>query len=805
MFSTGSSSAQGGTGDSRGAAGERLGVAAAARVWVVDDSALDGRHTREALSGVYADVEVFTDAADLLERLSQGKPQPHLVILDWHMPGVDGLEVLTFLRERYDEVTLPILVLTATRQDDAVEAALTAGANDFVSKPIKEVELRARARTLLRVRSQGEALRQREAESQRALAEARLARAVAENALRMRETATTALHESEERLRRLIETGIVGILEWDTSGAITEANETFLRTVGYTREDLESGAMNFRALTPPEHQLATERAVSTVMKTGAHPLLEKQYFRKDGTRVDVLIGSATLDAERTRGISLVLDISERNALERALRDREERMRLALAGTGIGTFEADVSTGAMIYDARMREICNLGADEPLTRERAVAQVHPADREHVAALFYRTLEEGVPYRAEHRVMPRPDQQGDRWVAANGAAIRDADGRIVRVVGTGQDITEQVEARQSLEGREERFRLIANALPQIIWTATADFVIDWYSDWWFTYLGLPPGTRWDDADTQPMHPEDVIRTRLQVQQALETGDDFVMEQRFRRGSDGQYRWHIVKGVPIRDAEGRIIKWIGSNTDIHDQKTLTARLEEERELRERFVSTLSHDLRTPLTAARLNAQMLARKGSGDIAVLHKSTARITENLERADRMIRDMLDANRIRAGEGLPIDLAECDLVELTRETLDELSLVHGDRFVLNAPEALPGLWGCSAIRRILENLCSNAIKYGSRDQAVTVTLDRGDSDKASLAVHNRGNALSAEDVKNLFHEYRRSDSAAGGLQIGWGLGLTIVEGLARAHGGHVSVESSEETGTTFTVTVSRRVGG
>lgn len=754
---------------------------------------------REALADDYA-VDVFTDAASLLEGLTRGPALPHLLMLDWHMPGVSGLEALTFLRERYDEVTLPIIVLTASRREEDLEAALAAGANDFVPKPFRDAELRARVRTLVRVRLLAGTLRKREAESQAALAEAREARTLSESALRDVQAVTEALREREERLLRLTETGIVGILEWECSGTLTRANDTFLHMVGYRREDVEAGRLDVHSLTPPEYQEATGYSARTLKETGVLPLMEKQYFRKDGTRVDVLIGGATLGTERKRGIMLVLDITGRKALEVALRESVERLRLTLAGTGVGTFEMDVETGVMAFDARMREVCNLSPDEPLTMERAIAQVHPAERAHVAEAFSRTVEHGISYRVEHRVMPRPEQSGDRWVAASGAAIRGPDGRVVRVVGTGRDITEQVEARRRIEESEARFRQIANALPQIVWTATADFFVDWYNDWWFKYLGLPPGTRWDDADTLPMHPEDVERTWPKVKEAVETGHDFLMEQRFRRGSDGQYRWHLVRGVPIRDADGRIVKWVGANTDIHDQKSFTARLEEERELREKFVATLSHDLRTPLTAARLNAQMLARKGD-DPTVLYRLAARIAENLDRADQMIRDMLDANRIRAGEGLPIEVSECDLTPLARETLEELSLVHGDRFVLDAPESVPGHWSCSGIRRIIENLCNNAIKYGAREHPVTVTLALVEPDAVSVSVHNRGPPIAPEELKNLFQQYRRGDSARAGAQKGWGLGLTVVDGLARAHRGTVRVESTQEAGTTFTVTLAR----
>jgi PAS domain S-box-containing protein len=776
--------------------GEATATPARGRVWVVDDSPLEAERVQAVLADAYA-VDVFHDAAHVLERLTEGQGFPHLVVLDWHLPGVTGLEALSFLRERYDEVTLPVLVLTASRREEDQEAALAAGANDFVPKPFKDNELRARVRTLVRVCLQAEALRQRGEEAQAALADARAARHLAESALGDVQVATEALHESEARFLRLTETGLVGIVEWDAAGRFTRMNDTLLRMLGYGREDVEAGGLAFRAVTPPEHHEAGERALRTLRDTGVLPLLESQYLRRDGTRVDVLVGGATLDAQHGHGIGLVLDITGRKTLEAALRESEERLRLTLAGTGVGTFEAEVTTGALAFDARMREICNVDPDEPLSAERALAQVHPAERERATHSLRQALAEGARFHLEHRVMPRAGQQGDRWVAASATAIRDAEGRVVRVVGTGVDITEQVSARKQIEESEARFRLIANALPMIVWTGTADFFIDWYNDWWFKYLGLPRGTRWDDPEARPMQPEDVEWTRPRLREAVETGQDFFMEQRFRRGSDGQYRWHLVRGVPIRDAEGRIVKWVGANTDIHDQKVATARLEEERELRERFVATLTHDLRTPLTAAKLNAQVLARKAEDPTAV-YRLAARVTENLERADAMIRDLLDANRIRAGEGIPIEVSECDLTALAKDALQELSLVHGDRFVLDAPEVLPGHWSCSGVRRIVENLCNNAVKYGAREHPVTVTLSSGPG-TVSVSVHNWGPPIAPEELKALFQQYRRAESAEAGPHKGWGLGLTVVEGLARAHRGTVRVESTPETGTIFTVTL------
>jgi PAS domain S-box-containing protein len=518
---------------------------------------------------------------------------------------------------------------------------------------------------------------------------------------------------------------------------------------------------------------------------------EMRYRRTDGTLSTLLVSSSPIrdqDGNIQAAVTAVHDLTERKQLEERLRMLKHLTEQSSDFIGVATPDGR----ALFVNEAGRKMVGLGDLEEALKTQVLDYFLEEDKPFVREVILPTQEREGRWAGEFRF--RNFKTGEAIpVHYNQFVIRDEKGSISGVATVTRDLRGEKQA-------EQRFRQIANALPQIIWTATPDFVVDWYNDWWFKYLGLPRGTRWDDPDTLPMHPEDVEQTRPRLKEAVETGKDFLMEQRFRRGSDGQYRWHLVRGVPLRDSDGRIVKWIGANTDIHDQKVFTARLEEERELRERFVATLSHDLRTPLTAAKLNAHMVARK-AGDPTVLYKLAARISENLDRADQMISDMLDANRIRAGEPLPIEVSKCELSALVQGTLEELSLLHGHRFVLDAPELLQGYWSCSGIRRIIENLCNNAIKYGARDRPVTVRLAQSGQDEVSISVHNWGSPIAPEEQKALFQLYRRAGSAQVRAQKGWGLGLTLVEGLAKAHRGSVRVESTEEAGTTFTVSLAR----
>lgn len=228
-------------------------------------------------------------------------------------------------------------------------------------------------------------------------------------------------------------------------------------------------------------------------------------------------------------------------------------------------------------------------------------------------------------------------------------------------------------------------------------------------------------------------------------------------------------------------------------------AQLEHERDLREKFVAALTHDLRTPLAAAKMGAELLALE-TPDPVLLKDITGRIVANMDRADHMIRDLLDATRIKAGERLPLTLEECGLNEIANAALADLASVHGDRFILQVDRDVSGLWDRDSLRRMIDNLVGNAVKYGTPSTPITLRIrDRGDS--VDVSVHNFGNPIPAEDQGSLFQLFKRSKSATQGGQKGWGIGLTLVQGLVEAHGGSSSVSSSADEGTVFNISLPR----
>ena len=188
--------------------------------------------------------------------------------------------------------------------------------------------------------------------------------------------------------------------------------------------------------------------------------------------------------------------------------------------------------------------------------------------------------------------------------------------------------------------------------------------------------------------------------------------------------------------------------------------------------------------------------RAAGEEEKVRTWAKRITDAVERTDRMISDLLDASRVEAGERLPLKLESFDLRRLAEEVCEELSLRHGSRFALESTGATTGFWSRECLRRVLENLLSNALKYGDPQAPITTRIVRVD-EHVLLSVHNHGTLIPVEEQERLFQPFSRSGAAQASGKRGWGLGLTLVQGLVEAHGGMVKLESYPKEGTTFTV--------
>lgn len=259
------------------------------------------------------------------------------------------------------------------------------------------------------------------------------------------------------------------------------------------------------------------------------------------------------------------------------------------------------------------------------------------------------------------------------------------------------------------------------------------------------------------------------------------------------------ILQEVLVDSAQPSLEEWklVHASIDAAIADSAAAFLKVHEGLRQQFTATLTHDFRGPLGAAQNYLELILRAGDKPEQRNHFANRGI-DNLKRLSRMIDDVLDASRAHGGERLVIKPVDCNVTELALALSEDLSQKEGERFVLDSPEEVRGFVDCDRLRQALHNLIENAVKYGSEESPVTIRL-LCNGGRIQLSVHNYGDPLSPEEQRSLFQAFHRTPSAEKSGKKGWGLGLVLVQAIAEAHGGVVTLESAADEGTTFTMDI------
>jgi PAS domain S-box-containing protein len=363
--------------------------------------------------------------------------------------------------------------------------------------------------------------------------------------------------------------------------------------------------------------------------------------------------------------------------------------------------------------------------------------------------------------------------------------------------------------VRANDQRYRTLADAMPQIVWTASSAGTVLYRNRRWYECAGADESATslgWEAV----LHPDDLQRFTRQWEAARERGFDWSGEFRFGNRKTGLHRWHLVRAVPATDAQGTRA-WVGTSTDIHDQKRTEDALIAASRAKDEFLAVLSHELRTPLNAVLGWTTILREKHVDEIA-----RARALETIERNARaqaqLIADLLDVSRIVSGK-LAFDLAPTTLLEVVSDALEAAhpgATAAGIRI-----EADCQLLGEQAnadadrLRQVVGNLLSNAIKFTPAGGAVRVTLDRH-ADHARLVVADEGCGIEPERLPHVFERFWQGGEPTTRERGGLGLGLAIAKHIVEVHGGTVTAESAGAgRGARFTVMIpllaSQSLGG
>jgi PAS domain S-box-containing protein len=625
-----------------------------------------------------------------------------------------------------------------------------------------------------------------------------------------------ALEELRRRARELsdfVENASIGLHWVGADGTILWANQAELDLLGYSGEEyIGRKIAEFHA-----DQNVIEDILSRLTNRETLQNYEARLRCKDGSVRYVLINSNVMWEEdkfvHTR--CFTRDITERRQVEEELRksrslleellsseqsaraDAERRrdfIRLVLedAPLAIGVMEGAEHRFVLVN----RQTCELtGLSEEQLIGRTHAEALPAADKVVAPILARVYATGLGETQEIEVdLP----QGRRQLLVTWTALPGRDGRAGSILYLSLDITARKLTEEALRESEVQLRTLADAVPQLVWMADADGYIFWYNQRWYDYTGTTP-EQMEGWGWQSVHDPEVLATVLQRWSvSIQTGELFEMEFPLK-SARGEFRWFLTRVNPLRDSQGRIVRWFGTNTDVDEQRRTAEELREANRLKDEFLATVSHELRTPLTSI-LGWAHLLRNGQLD----DKSATRALETIERNARaqsqLIDDLLDVSRITTGN-LRLDVRQLEpgsFIESAIEALRPAADAKNVRIQKVMDTGVVSVAGDPArLQQVVWNLLSNAIKFTPKGGRVQVRLERINS-HIEIAVSDTGMGIKPEFLPHVFERFRQADQKTTRQHGGLGLGLAIVRHLVELHGGAVHADSAGEgQGATFVV--------
>lgn len=394
-----------------------------------------------------------------------------------------------------------------------------------------------------------------------------------ESESRERLRAEASERRQRERLEAILSSLGEGVIVAGEDGLVVKLNPIAEHLTGWTASEAIGQPLEtvFHTRDPRTTKTA-ELPVAEILhggivhRTGEPALLR----RRDGSELPIEATSAAIqgDGQGQGGLVVVLrDVSERLRIEHAERAERERLRLAMEAGRLGTWDWDIRSGTV--NGAENHLASFGVPSGRfqgTFESFRSLVHPEDLPRLNQSLRQALDQGDSYESEFRLQ-HPDGS-IVWLSDRGVVIRDHENVPIRMIGVCADITARKQDEAALRASERHFRLLADAVPQIVWTADANGHLLSLNRRWYDSVGMDPDDpgaldRWREA----IHPDDLPIISERWRQSYQSGAIFEGEYRIR-DRFGNYRWHLGRGVPVRDVHGTINRWIGSGTDIDDRK---------------------------------------------------------------------------------------------------------------------------------------------------------------------------------------------------------------------------------------------
>lgn len=509
---------------------------------------------------------------------------------------------------------------------------------------------------------------------------------------------------------------------------------------------------------------------------------------------ELLLGSVRqhelTDASDTLNVQLQGEIGERKRVETALRESEGQLRMLISASPVAILVIDADARVRLWNASAERLFGWTEAEVLGR---VVPFVPDDRRQEFIVCRDTALRGEVFAVRTQRQKRDGSIVE--VSLTAAPLGKDGGEAEEILLLLEEIGERKRAEDALAASEYRFRFMAESMPQKIFTARPDGSVDYFNRQWMEFTGLAFDQIRDWGWRQFIHPDDLEETVRQWRHSVDTGEPFRYVHRFLR-ADGAYRWHLSRSQAMRGADGKVSMWIGSNTEIHDEKEKEEELRRANEDLNQFAFAASHDFQEPLRTITSYSQLLIQGYSGQLG---GDAAVYVDFITRGARTMRNLLmdllaytetGANRKDSAEEIDLNLTMKTVALNLKAAIEESGAII-------TWDPLPTVRGQETrFVQLFQNLIGNAIKYrGERTPRIHVAVERQPGEWR-FAVADNGIGIAPEYHRQIFGVFKRLH---GNTIPGTGIGLAICQRIVERYGGRIWVESEADRGAAFCFTL------
>ena len=802
---------------------EKRSAASGLRLLLIDDSVTFRNEFKAVLENSGYEVVTAENGEEGLRTVVAVRPDA--VIVNSVLPGIDGAAVIRRLKDDISLRNTPCLLLTATESAGDELRTLEAGADAYARKSMDAQLILSRIVALLR--SLGPQV-----------GEPTVAGLLGPKKILTVDDSPTYLHELAEALRKegydiiparsgkealeLLEVEQVDCILLDLVMPELSGQET-CRIIKQTQAWRNVPLL---ILTAVEETKAMVEGINAgaddyipkssdfeVLKARLRAQLRRKQFEDENRTIRERLLQKEIEAARAKAAQ---EIAEARASFEPLLRNEAWLNSVVRIAHLGAWDWDLLKNTQSWSDEQFRIFGLepGAVEP-SYDRFLHALDLKDRQRVAEIVQQALSNQPRFQIDCRlVWPNGEL---RHAVCQGEICRDETGKAVRIIGTVLDLTAAKQGEAALQESEQNFRTLADFVPQMVWMCTPDGLNVYFNQRWVEYTGMTLEESYGRGWNTPFHPNDKQAAWDAWNHAIASGDPYRVESRLR-AADGRYRWFLMRGMPLSESSGKIVKWFGTCTDIDDLKrseeatrNLNAELEERVQQRtadlvavnkelEAFNYAVAHDLRGPLRHIHGFAEILAEQAGPNLDDASKNHLQaIQKGAQHMARLLEDLLTLARLGRQE---LSKQDCGLSALVNEVVTTLQPEIKDREVEWRIAELPFV-DCdpTLMKQVLFNLLANALKFTQTRERAIIEVGQTTLDGVPVFfVRDNGvgfNMKFAEKLFGLFQRLHRQEDFEG-----TGVGLAIVQRIIQRHGGRVWAEAELNKGASFYFTLCNR---